>query len=253
MREPAPCHICGTVTELSFEHVPPERAFNDRPVVNPTFQRMLAMKDIDELDSLGGRTSQRGAGAYTLCGPCNNFTGGAYGKAYVEWAYEGIYALDHARQAPSVAHIFRGFPLRIIKQIMSMFCSANPPGFAKLHPDLIRFILNVHHKHMPHGLRVFAGLNDSPRSRQASMTARIDTAEGRTALYSEIAYPPFVYLLTEGQPAPDPRLVEITYFSQYGHMEWRDIVERFSILPIDSFLPGDYRSRPEMRVEPQQP
>jgi hypothetical protein len=25
------CHICGNVGELSFEHVPPEKAFNNKP------------------------------------------------------------------------------------------------------------------------------------------------------------------------------------------------------------------------------
>ena len=27
------CHLCGEFKELSFEHIPPKAAFNDRPIL----------------------------------------------------------------------------------------------------------------------------------------------------------------------------------------------------------------------------
>jgi hypothetical protein len=66
------CHICGVNGKLSFEHVPPRAAFNNRRVVKVGF---------DDAAHLGpdqvprGQIQQRGAGAYTLCESCNNWTG----------------------------------------------------------------------------------------------------------------------------------------------------------------------------------
>jgi hypothetical protein len=32
------CHICGNTGQLSFEHVPPESAFNDKPIIMKPFE-----------------------------------------------------------------------------------------------------------------------------------------------------------------------------------------------------------------------
>jgi hypothetical protein len=56
------CHICGVHGPLSYEHVPPEAAFNDR---------MAVKANMGEWFSEGkwtgkGQQQQRGAGEYTL-------------------------------------------------------------------------------------------------------------------------------------------------------------------------------------------
>lgn len=35
------CRLCGTVTRLSFEHVPPRSAFNDNPIVDPDVKKLI--------------------------------------------------------------------------------------------------------------------------------------------------------------------------------------------------------------------
>jgi hypothetical protein len=57
------CRLCGTHGKLSFEHVPPESAFNDQRILRSTFEQVLAKED--NLDDLEGSVQQRGAGAYT--------------------------------------------------------------------------------------------------------------------------------------------------------------------------------------------
>ena len=59
------CHICGENKKLFFEHVPPRAAFNDRPIVQASIERLI--KKENDLDDLKGKTYQRGAGGYTLC------------------------------------------------------------------------------------------------------------------------------------------------------------------------------------------
>ena len=82
------CQICGTEGKLSFEHVPPESAYNDQKILRTAFEKMLQRDDPD--DMRGGRYQQRGAGAYTLCERCNNTTGHWYGGAYLEWASQAM-------------------------------------------------------------------------------------------------------------------------------------------------------------------
>ncbi len=87
------CAICGTYGPLSFEHVPPRKAFNDYPVREILFADAV---NVGPDDSLRGRIEQRGSGGYTLCAPCNNNTGAWYGEAFIDWCYQGMDILERA-------------------------------------------------------------------------------------------------------------------------------------------------------------
>lgn len=54
------CHICGIHGPLSFEHVPPRSAFNDRPVAAMPFEQALHLGPDDKLPK--GEVQQRGMG-----------------------------------------------------------------------------------------------------------------------------------------------------------------------------------------------
>ncbi len=89
------CHICRSDGPLSFEHVPPKSAFNDKPIV-----WRVGRDALDNLPSARGQIKQKGAGAYTLCPTCNNKTGGWYGSAYAKWAYQGMDLVEYAKRDP---------------------------------------------------------------------------------------------------------------------------------------------------------
>ena len=65
------CRICGEIGELTFEHVPPHAAFNNKSV--KILEGMDAISKALVSDK-SGRIQQKGMGAYTLCGKCNNNT-----------------------------------------------------------------------------------------------------------------------------------------------------------------------------------
>jgi hypothetical protein len=44
----------------------------------------MGTSDVDTLEKVRGRQSQRGAGGHTLCLKCNHTTGHWYGSAYVD-------------------------------------------------------------------------------------------------------------------------------------------------------------------------
>lgn len=244
------CHICGLHTNLTFEHVPPRAAFNNRPVINTPFEKLINADNLDELSVFGGRKSQRGSGGYTLCGNCNSNTGAWYGNAFVDWAYQGLRISRYAATAPTLVFIFRIFPLRVIKQIICMFFSVNHPGFHKAHEDLVRFVLNKHMKYLDPKKRIFVYFNDSNRVRQFSITAKfnINSAEG-IKLFSEVSFPPFGYLMCIDSEPPDRRIVDISYFSEYGYNEYTDVTLRLPKLPVYTPIPGDYRGRDEVIKE----
>src|SRR5437867_6464853 len=190
-----PCHICGTVGGLSFEHVPPRAAFNDRPVENPDIRKLIGRGDPGVLDNPRGRKSQRGAGAYTLCPRCNGITGHWYGAAYVDWAVQGLELLRAAGGPPSLYHQFHIFPLRVLKQVITMFFSANGPNFRATHPGLVRFVLNRDEHDIDPAIRVFAFYTLSNRSRQSGVSGLVrlsdDGLSAQAKFFSEITFPPF--------------------------------------------------------------
>lgn len=162
-RPTGPCRICGEITLLSFEHVPPRAAFNDRRVLYAHSKQLL--RDSANLDSLSGKVLQKGAGRYTLCERCNNQTGSWYGPAYVDWAYQGMQIVRATKGAPTLIYNFHVFPLRVIKQVICMFLSANSPKFlGDRRAELIKFVLGRDAKDLPSYIRVYAFYTLGPRS-----------------------------------------------------------------------------------------
>jgi hypothetical protein len=104
---PGICHICGEQTDLTFEHVPPECAFNDKPFIYTTLMEGM---DIGPNDPLKGTLQRKGMGAYTLCGRCNNQTGKWYGDAFGKWAVQGREILLRSGGRPTLIHMHLIFP-----------------------------------------------------------------------------------------------------------------------------------------------
>src|SRR3712207_733867 len=86
------CHICGASGPLTFEHVPPQKAFNNKPVIVLPFDASHLGPD-PLAHGAKGRVQQRGLGDYTLCARCNSVTGSWYGGDFVDWCYQGAVIL----------------------------------------------------------------------------------------------------------------------------------------------------------------
>jgi hypothetical protein len=241
------CRICGSYTQLSFEHVPPAAAFNTERILNTSFEKVLAAKNLDEVQ--GGKYQQRGAGAYTLCEPCNNNTGAWYADAYVSWAHQAMRYLFASEGNPSLSYPYALFPMRVFKQIVAMFFSSNGPGFQQKNPDLVRFVLNRESRELPPNFRVFSFYTLSNRSRSAGITGVLHGTSSH--VFTEMAFPPFGFVMTvDGQSAPDPSLCEITGFAKFGYRDWRTGIQlHIPIKSIYSPFPGDYRTREQTLVD----
>jgi hypothetical protein len=249
-RPTALCHICGEVTQLSFEHVPPHAAFNDRPLLHAHIKKLF--RGITDLDSLSGKVHQKGAGGYTLCERCNNQTGHWYGSAFVEWAYQGMQIVQGTKCAPSLIYNFHIFPLRIIKQVVCMFFSANSPHFRDSHLELVKFVLDRDARYLPSYARVYAFYTLGDRSRSAGVTGLLKGVNEfggsiKSFTFSEVTFPPFGFLMTLESPTPDDRLLDISEFSHFAYSDWRTVSMKLPIMPIYTPYPSDYRSREQVR------
>ena len=127
---PGPCCICGTHGKLSFEHVPPKRAFNDHGVFEADVKKMLE-NGWEPGVKPDGRINQKGAGRFTLCDRCNNATGSWYGTPYIAVAKQAMELLHRSGGDVSLAYPYRMYPLRFLKQVVTMFFSACGPSFRR--------------------------------------------------------------------------------------------------------------------------
>jgi hypothetical protein len=235
-----PCHICGVVTDLSFEHVPPRAAFNEHPVWELRGDAVFRA-DLDNLPR--GVQRQRGSGEYTLCEPCNKTTGGWYGRAFAGFAFQAAEILYATRGRASLHYPFHFAPLRVLKQIVCMFMSINSPAFAQVNPELVRFVKNKRAFSLPPKYRFFIYYNAGTRSRSAGVSGLLNTNSHQIRVLSEMTFPPFGYVLSLKGESPDDRLVDISWFARFLYDDWGHFTMRLPVLDVFTPFPGDYRDR----------
>src|SRR5271167_2395441 len=131
------CWLCNRFGKLSKEHIPPESAFNDCP--------LLLMK-VDERSSQKGvlewapDRSQRGLYFRSLCAQCNNKYGRVYGGAYVDLVRRVAERIGDVREFHTISILGLHRPLAILKQIMLQFVTTNGPRFVRANEWVAPFI-----------------------------------------------------------------------------------------------------------------
>jgi hypothetical protein len=243
------CRICDQDGQLSFEHVPPAAAFNNAPAVGYKMDEYLRTNG--DFASMRGEKNQRGVGAFTLCIRCNNTSGKWYGAEYVEWAKIGFEILDRVPpgEPPFEVTVRERYPLRFIKQIVTMIFSINSLGFNKGHPELVRFVLDRDRKHLPPQYQVYLTIVGGPYARSAGITGLQDgfgSGSATTQVVTEVGYPPLAGLLLIGENRRDD-LGCITHFADCGYDERREVTARLRSGQLATPYPDDYRTR--ARVE----
>lgn len=242
------CHICGVEGKLSFEHVPPKSAFNDQRVVTVGYETAI---NLGPYERPSGKILQRGAGAYTLCAPCNNKTGRWYAKDFATWCVQAADVLIKTDFNPKIFTLHYIYPLRVLKQIVTMFFSVyDKDAFRKAHPELVEFVLSPKRMYLPPKFRFFVYFNrgdETDRFRYLGISSQLGLSfDTRPTVMSEIAFPPLGYLLTVDSAPPDRRLTEITHFSRYAYDDFKVVELNPPVLPTVMPFPGDYRTAEEV-------
>lgn len=136
-------------------------------------------------------------------------------------------------------------PLAVLKQIATMFCSACGPGLIRAHTGLPRFLLNRETRDLPPKLSFYLALfdvNNSEAVRQSGLSGLADFSTGAVDVVSEICFPPFIIVMSASGRPREPRLFDITWFSNYGIAQKADIAFELHTMPVNSFFPMDYRT-----------
>jgi hypothetical protein len=243
------CHICGKVCPLSFEHIPPQKAFNNTGV-------LIADMAFDGPLMIGGappgaKTFQKGMGSYSLCPQCNNDTGAWYGEKFVQFCKKGMILLEKTGHKPSLCYFGDIYPLAIIKQIVSMFLSINSLAFRDKYVDLVGFVLDPRARNLHPRYAIYIYFNHEGMHRATPISVKLDLKTSTmehlgTRLMTEISYPPFGYLMTVDSQPPNAEVVDITFFSSCAYEQQRTLSMQYPVYLTHTFFPGDYRSIAEI-------
>lgn len=131
----------------------------------------------------------------------------------------------------------------MIKQIVCMFFSVNSPVFRLAQPALVQFVLNRDLNGLDPKIKIFAYYSTGPAARHMGVAASLNIFTRTIRVLSEIAFPPFGYLMALGSTPPDERLVDISFLAKYRYNDWKDVALRLPVLPVYTMYPGDYRNR----------
>lgn len=250
------CHICGKIVPLTYEHVPPRKAFNSNKALVYYGRKILEQDNKGfpwEISSrLKGKQLQRGIGAYTLCERCNNNTGAYYGDAFVDFINKG-YRETHNKKYINNSWVTitldEIFPLRIIKQIMSMFFSINNPDLSDAHKELREFVLSkekrgISEKEFGFYLYILRGKILKRLGIIVIGNVYSDPFESRVV--SELSTPPFGLVL-EFQPKDKKGFCDITFFAnEFDYDQEAKIKLTIPVYGSNSWFPLDYRTREQI-------
>ncbi|MCD4654051.1 hypothetical protein K8T06_08950 [bacterium] len=241
------CHICGDYGKLTFEHVPPRKAFNDRPVMLVEYGKMLK-QGLEKQHR--GIIQQKGAGGYTLCEFCNNRTGAWYGRDFINWSYQALNNYINTKGISDLFLPFHIFPLRVIKQIITMFFSINDVTFSVKNPELVKFVLHRTERNLNPRYQVYCYIIENFRGMRnfgIMAMAKQNNWGWKIHTMSELAFPPFGFLLIIDSDQFDERLLNITHFCYEDYDKWRSVFLRIPVMQIHLPIPGDFRTEAQIR------
>lgn len=241
------CHLCGNLSELSFDHVPPRAAFNKRTRYQeiPILKYLKVHNPFKEKQR--GKIQQGGIGYYSLCRSCNSFIGLNYTPDYVKYSNSFIEFVkkDGFNHFEFEMHSFTA--LNVLKQTVAMFISLNSWEFLENHPDLRNFVSEIDNNILPDRYRFFIYLNNEGQLRNSPIVAVGDLKSGKSILASEISFPPLGHVMTLDFSGSLPLHFEITNFRIYNRDALPSIV--FKVNKLATYLPFPLDYRPISIIE----
>ncbi|MEK7724938.1 MAG: hypothetical protein AAB336_11345 [Acidobacteriota bacterium] len=241
------CRLCDSFTELSFEHVPPKSAFNDKRVLLHSLS-YINDNSYQIAKKTPARNHNRGLGEHSLCERCNNLTGAWYGTAYSEWAKQGMIYLDVIEKSSSIDIPFYIQPLNVLKQMATMTLAMSNGGFVNKHIELKRFVLNKRDRFLPKEYLFYVYLtNKKSEARYMAETVSLNIFTGESDfVLAEVALPPFGFVVLSAMPekkssVKSENLCSINHFANYDYNGWITVFLKIPIHRIWSPTPLDYR------------
>lgn len=250
------CKLCGEVTQLTFEHVPPNKAFNSQRVKRFGSDEVIKlMAGADgrlpwDYSGLKGEFQQKGSGDYYLCRKCNNNTGSWYMRDYIVFA-NTMALVQQNFNSKGIKNcnfwIDDIYPLRIFKAIMTMFCDINFSCFGD--EKLRQFLMNKENNDFDtKKYTVSMYLNGTTSSRMLGINAVHVNGIG-TLVLSEVSHFPLGFLLYIDKPEgfKPPGIV----INDFAKIKYNDKQKTsfwgLPIYEINTNFPADFRTKNEIK------
>ncbi len=237
MRKIGECRLCGQKKKLTFEHTPPEGAFNSTPVFFQDFENLFERNSY-----LYGKRkrSNQGAGGLNLCAECNNKTGSWYANDYIKFANLGAYVMTHHVYANHfITAEYSIKPLNVLKQILTMFVALDSSGFIIKQRNLKNFLLNKESAVFSNNIEVFMYLTSSIQLRNPLSFTNLD---GYLRRHGEISYRPFGFHISIDTPPINLPYLSITYFKDFKYNQEANLKLPLRYLEPQGYMPGFYRN-----------
>jgi hypothetical protein len=250
----ATCRVCGGVDDLTFEHFPPKGAGNRGRIELLGIDAWLRREDDGKMEK--GRISQKGSGAYTLCGDCNNRAGRIYVPELIKWTRVGKAALAQLepqhfdRQAePAYADLeIRDVrPGRFMKQMATMLLAVSMGGVAQAHPDLREYARDPNVVGLPERYKFYLALNAGPNARFNGGSV-VGGSDG-IVLAVELGFPPFTYILSIDEERPAVDAGDITSFTELGIDQTAKVKMTLRMGFCHTPIPLDLRSKAALETD----
>lgn len=252
------CHICQEYKNLTFEHIPPRKAFNFIPAKSLEGDEVLKLISDEnrmpwEMKGLKYVSKQRGMGSFSLCQRCNNLTGNYYGTEYIKFAHTIHNLFPNIKEQIkkndlNIARIYiKGInPLLFAKQVLSMFCSTCD-HITKNDSNIKNLLLNKTQKGIDlKKYRLSMFIIDQYKIGYTGFQAMYIRDIGIIKIATIDAYP-FGFVL-EFDPRNDikrPELDITSFLNEYECQEY-DLEFGIPLLERNSLLSCDYRSKSEI-------
>jgi hypothetical protein len=198
-----------------------------------------------------GRILQKGSGAYSLCEDCNNRSGRLYVPELARWTRIGNAALGELDPAridsqvdPSYAllEIEDVYPGRLTKQMATMLLALSPGPVARKQVELRDYARDPQAVGLSSRYQFYLALNAGPNARYNGGSATMTVGAG-IVFALELAFPPFVYVISIGEETPAIETGNITSFVDIGTDQTANVKMQLRVGFTHTALPLDLRSK----------
>tara|TARA_R110000868_G_scaffold358173_1_gene619666 strand:- start:194 stop:991 length:798 start_codon:yes stop_codon:yes gene_type:complete len=238
------CHLCGQKSTLSFEHVPPRSTFNKNTKYSSVAFEEYVKTENPLKNPPKGKIKQGGIGYNSFCKKCNSFLGSEYVPAYQRWVTGGFEILQNKEFELHTCTINEIEPQKILKQVVSMFLAINGEWYLKSYPELSDFVASKDSKELPARFKVFCYLTRAENIRYMHHVVHGNFTIGNSINCSEIAYPPYGYVLTIDSGNEIQYLNNITEFKNLN----KKIDLNINMFQLSTYMsfPLDYRTKEQV-------
>lgn len=240
------CQLCAKWPASSREHLPPHATSNVGEV------RIIYIDGNSPSGEIQYHVVHSSDGFWVpvLCEKCNNKTGSRYGEPYKDLISQVSNAAGIEDSEGRVYVYLRGiYPLRILKQMFSMFLCAVPYQPAPVWRGIQEFVLKRDTLLPSSAPFVYLYMNVSRIGRIVPCCGIVELSTHKTIVVSEVSWPPVGIVFSFQRDERFALMEDVTSWGQFRFKHKKDITIRLPRLQVSSHYPLGFGMAVEVERE----